>query len=81
MKANRLADTDFWERTIVRREQAPGDFQQAQALIQAAGALDAARAVARAYADKARAVLAIFEPGPWRTALENLAAYSVERQT
>ncbi len=79
MKATRAAEAAFWERTIGRREQKPGDFQHAQALMQSSGALDASRAVARAYADKARSALAIFDNGPWRQALENLAAYSVER--
>ncbi len=81
MKATRASDAPFWERTIGRREQKPGDFQHAQALMQATGALDASRAVARTYADKARAALSVFEAGAWRTALEDLAAYSVERQT
>jgi octaprenyl-diphosphate synthase len=71
----------FWERTISKREQQAGDFQRAQALMNSSGALDAARKVAYAYADKARSALKIFETGPWRQALENLAVYSVERQT
>ena len=75
------AEAGFWQRTIGRREQEAGDFARAHALMQASGALDAARATARAYADKARAALAIFDLGPWRSALESLAAYSVERQT
>ena len=81
MKATRATDAAFWERTIGRREQKPGDFQHAQGLMQSTGALEASRAVARTYADKARAVLSVFEAGPWRTALEDLAVYSVERQT
>ena len=81
MKTTRTSDAAFWERTIIDRQQKPGDFQHAQGLMQASGALDAARATARTYADKARAALSVFEPGPWRTALEDLAAYSVERRT
>ena len=75
------AEAGFWQRTIGRREQEAGDFARAHALMQASGALDAARATARGYADKARAALGLFEPGPWRAALEALAVYSVERQT
>ena len=73
------ANTDlvFWERTIARREQKDGDFRHAQALMVARAALEDAREVARAYADQARVALGIFEPGPWRNALENLAFYSV----
>jgi octaprenyl-diphosphate synthase len=71
----------FWERTIARREQKEGDFIHAQALMKSSGALEGARKVARSYADEARAVLNIFEAGPWRNALESLAVYSVERQT
>ncbi len=74
-------ETAFWERTIARREQNEGDFQHAQALMKTSGALEAGREVARAYAEKARVALAIFEAGPWRNALESLAVYSVERQT
>ena len=81
MRATRATDTAFWERTVGRREQKPGDFQHAQALMISSGALDGARAVARGYAEKARTALCLFEHGPWRQALENLAAYSVERQT
>jgi len=71
----------FWERAIGRREQKDGDFRHAQALMKSSGALDQARAAARAYAGEACAALSVFEPGAWRTALENLAVYSVERQT
>jgi octaprenyl-diphosphate synthase len=80
MRATR-EEAAFWERTISKREQQDGDFQRAQALMNSSGALEAARKVAYAYADKARSSLKIFEIGPWRQALENLAVYSVERQT
>ena len=80
MRATQATEAAFWERTIGRREQKPGDFAHAQALMTSSGALDAARAVARDYAGKARDALAIFDNGPWRRALENLAIYSVERQ-
>ncbi|ESQ83582.1 farnesyltranstransferase [Asticcacaulis sp. AC466] len=81
MRASRDTDAAFWDRTIGKREQVPGDFERAQALMTSSGALDEARAVARAYAEKARAALSIFDAGPWRNALENLAVYSVDRQT
>lgn len=79
MRATRATDTAFWERTIGQREQKPGDFQHAQALMKSSGALDAAQAVARGYAEKAVVALSLFESGPWRAALESLALYSVER--
>lgn len=81
MRASRATDAAFWDRTIGKREQKPGDFEHAQNLMKASGALDEARAVARGFADTARAALSVFSPGPWRQALENLAIYSVERQT
>ncbi len=81
MRASRATDAAFWERTIGKREQKPGDFQHAQGLMHASGALDEARMVARGFADTARTALSVFTPGPWRQALENLAVYSVERQT
>ncbi|MFT4074004.1 MAG: polyprenyl synthetase family protein [Asticcacaulis sp.] len=71
----------FWDRAIGQREQKEGDFQHAQRLMLSSGALGAARDVARDYAEKARVSLQVFEDGPWRQALENLAIYSVERQT
>ena len=80
MRSSRATDAAFWERTIGKREQKPGDFEHAQTLMKASGALDDARNVARGFADKARAALSVFAPGPWRQALENLAVYSVERQ-
>ena len=81
MRASRATDAAFWERTIGKREQKPGDFEHARGLMQASGALNEAQAVARGFAEKARTALSIFTPGPWRQALENLAVYSVERQT
>lgn len=81
MHATRATDAPFWERTIGHREQKPGDFAHAQALMISSGALDQARAVGRGYAHKAHAALAMFEAGPWKAALEALALYSVERQT
>jgi octaprenyl-diphosphate synthase len=81
MKATRATEGAFWERTIAKREQKPGDFERAQTLMVESGALAEARGVARAYADQARAALSLFDQGPWRTALENLAVYSVDRQS
>lgn len=81
MQATQGAEGAFWERTIGRREQQPGDFAHAQRLMHSSGALDAARKTARAYADAALAALSGFAAGPWRSALEALAVYSVERQT
>lgn len=80
VQATKATDEAFWARTIGERRQQDGDFAHAQRLMVESGALDQARAVARGYADKARAALGVFEPGPWRMALENLALYSVERQ-
>ncbi len=81
MRATRATEGAFWERTIARREQTDVDFAHAQSLMVSSGALAEAQAVAHGYADKARAALAIFAPGPWRQALESLAVYSVERAT
>jgi len=81
MRATAATDAEFWQRTIGRREQKEGDFQYARSLMVQSGALEAARVTARGYADAAREALRVFEPGEWRQALENLAIYSVERQT
>ncbi|ESQ74102.1 polyprenyl synthetase family protein [Asticcacaulis sp. AC402] len=81
MQATKGSEDAFWARTIGERKQQVGDFAHAQKLMIKSGALEQSRAIARGYADKARAALSIFDPGAWRTALENLALFSVERQT
>jgi len=48
-RATRATDSAFWERTIGKREQRRGDFEQAQALMLSSGA-DEERQIRRAQA-------------------------------
>lgn len=73
------AERDFWVRTIDRREQTEADFDRVRELMAQTGAVDATLALAADYAESAKAALAPFA-GPWRTALEDLADFSVSRR-
>ena len=74
------AEIKFWERTVTRRDQTDLDFRRAQDLVTRTGALEATLDLAADYADAAKLCLAGFT-GPWRTALEELADFSVSRST
>jgi octaprenyl-diphosphate synthase len=69
----------FWERTMARREQTDDDFARARELVVGTGAVQSTLDLAGAYADAAKAALAIFPPSEWRTALERLADFTVSR--
>jgi octaprenyl-diphosphate synthase len=73
-------EVDFWERAIGRKEQTEADFRRARELIVGAGALEATLDLAAAYADDAKAALAIFPAGPWRDGLEAMADFAVSRR-
>ena len=70
----------FWERVITRHEQVEDDFRRARELIVGCGALEATLDLAADYADRAKAALAVFPEGEWRTALEALADFAVSRR-
>ena len=69
----------FWERTIRRLDQHPGDFDQAVALMVRRGALEATLGAARGHAARAVAALEAAPRNPWRDALAALAEFVVER--
>ncbi len=71
-------EAGFWERAVGRREQNETDFKRARELILGTGALQATLDLAYDYADAAKAALAPFS-GEWRTALEELADFTVSR--
>jgi octaprenyl-diphosphate synthase len=70
----------FWERAIGRLDQTEADFKRARELIVGAGALQATLDLAGDYAETAKAALAPFPQGHWRSALESLADFSVTRR-
>jgi octaprenyl-diphosphate synthase len=71
----------FWQRTVARGRQEPGDLEQALAHLERTGALADTQAEARRHADRALAALAAFPPGPVRAALEDIAEFVVARST
>jgi octaprenyl-diphosphate synthase len=79
MRTTRTVEGEFWNRTIAQRQQVEGDFKRAQTIMQTSGALEAAQGMGIDYATKAKAALSVFAAGPWRSALEALADYSVAR--
>ncbi|CAN5173033.1 polyprenyl synthetase family protein [soil metagenome] len=72
-------EASFWERAIGRLEQDESDFKRARELIVGTGALETTLDIAADYAEAAKAALAPFAPGPLKTALEDLADFSVSR--
>ncbi len=82
IKAVAKADADeraFWVRVIGKGQQADGDLQHALDIIAQHGAMDAARADALAWADKAVAALDDLPDHPLRGMLRDLAGYVVAR--
>lgn len=69
----------FWERTVVRGERGEGDFARARELVIGTGAIGATLEAAGEFADAAKAALSHIPAGPWRSALENLADFTVSR--
>ena len=79
IKRTGAQERDFWMRTVDAREQTEADFERARELVRDSGALDATLAAAAGYAASAKAALAVFPAGDWRTALEDLADFAVAR--
>jgi octaprenyl-diphosphate synthase len=82
IKAIAAADADeraFWERCIGQGKQAEGDLDRALAILRARGALDAARADAIAWAERAKSALTAAPAHPLRDELADLADYVVSR--
>ncbi len=71
----------FWARTIEKGDQREGDLDHALSLLARHGAMDAARADALAWADKAKASLTALPEHPIRDMLTDLADFVVSRVT
>ncbi len=69
----------FWERTIEKGHQDEDDLETALTIMAKYGTLEATRADATAWADKARAALALVPVDPIRDMLEDLLDYVVSR--
>lgn len=82
IKAVAKADAEeraFWSRTIEKGEQRDGDLDHALGLLHRHGTLEAARAEAVAWADRAKEALASLPDDPIRTMLSDIADYVVAR--
>ncbi len=75
------AERAFWQRTIEKGKQEPGDLDHALGLLHRHGALRDTTAEARAWAAKAKAALTVLPDHPMRQMLDDLADYVVERIT
>lgn len=69
----------FWQRTIEKGDQKPGDLEEAIAILKRHGALDAARADALCWSARARESLESLPCHDLRTMLADLADYVVAR--
>lgn len=82
IKAVAKANSDeraFWLRVIEKGQQGEDDLEQALGLLEAHGALDATRAEAVGWADRAKAALAGLPDNPLRQMLSEIADYVVAR--
>jgi octaprenyl-diphosphate synthase len=71
----------FWVRVIEKGDQRDGDLDEALSIMARHGAMDAARADAMGWADKAQEALQLLPDHPLRDMLSDLAAYVVSRIT
>jgi octaprenyl-diphosphate synthase len=82
IKAVALASQEeraFWSRTIEKGDQRDGDLEHALSLLARHGAMEAARADALDWADRARAALELLPAHPVREMLSDLARFVVSR--
>ena len=69
----------FWQRTIEKGRQDDGDLEQALALMDKYGTLDATQADAVGWATRAKSALSPLPDDPLRDMLLDLADYVVDR--
>ena len=69
----------FWRRVLEERAQGEGDLDQAIALMQSRGTLDATIARARDYGARSLQALSIFPDGPERRALAGIVEFCIAR--
>ncbi len=82
IKAVARADAEeraFWARVIEKGDQRDGDLEHALRLLAKHGAMEATRADAIAWADKAKRAILTLPPGELRDMLHDLADYVVAR--
>ncbi len=79
IKAIAAGNREFWDRTIGKGQQSEGDFENAVALMEQSGALEAARQDALGYAASARSAVMELPDHPLRDMLADLSDYVVAR--
>lgn len=82
IRAYQTADADeslFWNRVIFDHKQEDVDLEKAVSILRKTGSLESTLDLARQHAKEARDALAIFPDNDWRTTLEDLADFVVER--
>ncbi|MGJ8559866.1 MAG: polyprenyl synthetase family protein [Litorimonas sp.] len=73
------AETAFWRKVIVEREQDDLDLQRAISILKRTDALEETIQMARRFSVEAIEAMDVFEASPLRDCLQNLAAYVVSR--
>jgi len=74
-----LEERAFWQRVIERGDQREGDLGEAMAIMARHGTLEATRAAAQGWVEKAREALELLPDTPLRAMLDDLADYVVAR--
>lgn len=81
-QAKQNSDQDalkFWSRVMSDHDQEDTDLERAVSILRQSGALESTLELARDYADKARLALASFDDCEWKSTLEDLSAFVVDR--
>ena len=73
------AETAFWRKVIVQREQTDADLERAQEILNRTDALEETLQMARRFSVEAIEALDLFEASPLRACLQDLAAFVVSR--
>ncbi|MGB4058250.1 MAG: polyprenyl synthetase family protein [Alphaproteobacteria bacterium] len=74
-------ERNFWKRTMADKKQDSSDFKTAQGIILKHDAINQSLALARDYGEKARLALAEAPDSPLRALLDELIAYTIERES
>jgi len=69
----------FWKRTLSEKDQKPGDFEHAVALLEKHHAIEKTIAMAEDYCQKARGALGGFAPGAPKSAMLDIVDFCVSR--
>lgn len=74
-----LEEKKFWDRTLMKKNQLPGDFEKAILIIKRHGAERKTLDLAKYYVDNAKKSLDIIPPSKFKNCLNNIASYCINR--